>query len=115
MTERLTILHSERRTEAPKSPENVRVVLQHQDNSRISVATMAADTSLATAEVTFHLAEAVWIAERIIAGDMRVATRPGLARILAGAVVALAKIGFAAGALEETIEMEGGPDDEQSD
>ncbi|MRN49792.1 hypothetical protein GJU94_08090 [Brucella sp. 10RB9214] len=104
MTERFTTLHSEQRTEAPKSRENVRVVLQHADNSRISVATMAADTSLAIAEVTFHLSESVWIAERIIAGDMRVATRPGLARILAGAVVALAKIGFAAGAFQEVDE-----------
>lgn len=104
MTERLTIIHSEKRTEAPKSPENVRVVLQHEDNSRISVAIMAAQSNLATAEVTFHLAESVWIAQRIIAGDMRVATRPGLARILAGAVVALAKIGFAAGALQEIVE-----------
>ncbi|MRN46146.1 hypothetical protein GJU93_06015 [Brucella sp. 10RB9212] len=115
MTERLTILHSEKRTEAPKSLENIRVVLQHEDNSRISVATMAADTSLATAEVTFHLSESVWIAERIIAGDMRVATRPGLARILAGAVVALAKIGCAAGALEEVTDVEEVSDDKQSD
>lgn len=101
MTERLTILHSEDRTDTPNLDDNVRVVLMHEDNSRISVAITAASNSLAKAEVTFHLAESVWIAQRILAGDMRVATRPGLARILAGAVVALAKIGFTAGALEE--------------
>lgn len=113
MTERLTILHSEKRTEAPKSSDNLRVVLQHEDNSRISVATMAEHSNLATAEVTFQLSESVWIAERIIAGDMRVATRPGLGRILAGAVLALAKISFQAGALEEVVHDPEALDDDQ--
>ena len=61
----------------------------------------AADSRTAgTLEFAFGLHDAQFWAQRILAGDMGAARQPGMSRMLAAAVVTLAKAGMASGALD---------------
>lgn len=73
------------------------------DNRSLAIATMPAarpQDYQAKAELQFELGEAVRLAQACLAGDRRALTTPGLARVLAGTVLALAKIAESGQALE---------------
>lgn len=97
----LTRLHFEERKDANGAVETLRVVLLHDNGAQISVGVMAHDAIDAREECSFWLDEAFYISKKIIAGDMRAATRPGMARILAAAIIVLSKAGAQSGALIE--------------
>lgn len=97
----VTKLHAEARTELHEGDATLRVVLLHTNLTHISVATMAPGGELAEAEITFQIDEAIWLARRILAGDMRAATRPGLARILAASLMTLNICALQSGGIEQ--------------
>lgn len=97
----VTKLHAEARTEKHEGDATLRVVLLHTNLTHVSVATMAPGGELADAEITFQIDEAIWIARRILAGDMRAATRPGLSRILAATIMTLNICALQSGGIQQ--------------
>lgn len=97
----VTKVHAEARTEKHEGNATLRVVLLHTNLTHLSVATMPPGGELAEAEITFQIDEAIWICRRILAGDMRAATRPGMARMLAATVMALNICALQAGGIEQ--------------
>lgn len=85
-----------------------RVVALSEDGTSLIVATMTAGEGVATTELTFRLDEARALAERVLSGDRRAMTRPGLARILSATAALLFRVSLAAGAIQETPEPAGG-------
>ncbi len=79
-----------------------RVVALSEDGTSLVVATMTAGEGVATTELTFRLDEARALAERVLSGDRRAMTQPGLARILSATAALLFRVSLAAGAIQET-------------
>ena len=66
----------------------------------VHVATRRGETNTVTSEISYDLGYAYQLSRRCLAGNNRALTTPGLARVLASAVVVLSKAAFSAGALE---------------
>ena len=78
-----------------------RVVGLLDDRETVTVARMVAGAGLAEPELSFHLADAVLLAEAVLAGDRRAMTTPGLARTLSATAAMLFRVSNAAGALQK--------------
>jgi len=88
------------------------------DNATIGVCAMQHGDKIVSTELEFNLGEAALLAERILSGDQRAKTTPGLARILSASVAVLFRVSLAAGALqqiqtEELDDRDGGHLDDQ--
>ncbi|MCF6120517.1 hypothetical protein L2449_27205 [Mesorhizobium muleiense] len=71
------------------------------DNATIGVCAIQDGDRIVNSELEFNLGEAALLAERILSGDQRAKTTPGLARILAASVAVLFRVSLAAGALQQ--------------
>lgn len=81
------------------------------DNATIGVCAIHDGDRIVNSELEFNLGEAALLAERILSGDQRAKTMPGLARILAASVAVLFRVSLAAGALQQTGELDERRDD----
>lgn len=92
------LIHSEFRFDTPHNGEEYRIVaVDLAPNDFVAIATKAADSDTATTEISFRLADAQFFAQRILAGDMEAARRPGMSRLLAAALIVCLKILIAQG------------------
>lgn len=96
----VTLLHREFRLETPLVGGAYRAVGAVGDGN-YCVCTLDDHASTATNEFVFDLGEAGFAAQRILAGDMAAARRPGMSRMLAAALIVLTKAGLASGTLEK--------------
>lgn len=71
------------------------------DNATIGVCAIHDGDRIVNSELEFNLGEAALLAERILSGDQRAKTTPGLARILSASVAVLFRVAHAAGALQQ--------------
>lgn len=78
-----------------------RIVAELEDGN-IVVATRAIGDVGASFELGFNLGEAAHLARACLAGNAHALTAPGLSRILCASVIALTRVAFLAGALEES-------------
>lgn len=72
------------------------------DNATIGVCAIHDGDRIVNSELEFNLGEAALLAERILSGDQRAKTTPGLARILSASVAVLFRVSLAAGAFQQT-------------
>ena len=93
---KLAILASFPMLNAPAEDAAQAVVGLLEDNS-IAIAVGNAGAGTVTQEFAFALDRVGGLAERVLAGDSRALTQPGLARILAGTVVILIRQAAQAG------------------
>lgn len=77
-----------------------RVVCLSEDGAALTVATMTAGEDMATHELTFRLDQAQALVDRVLSGDRRAMTTPGLARILSATAAFLFRVSHAAGAIQ---------------
>lgn len=80
------------------------------DRETVVVATMVAGQGQCNAELAFALADAVRLAEAVLAGDRRAMTTPGLARTLSATAALLFRVSLAAGALQKQEGFDGDAD-----
>lgn len=97
---RVSVIHREFRFDHPPVNGAYRCVGLLPDG-QIGVFVHAEGSDQGTLEFAFPLNEAQFFAERILAGDMGAARKPGMSRMLAAAFMVLAKAGFAGGVLAE--------------
>lgn len=69
------------------------------DGMTMAVCRRGAGETTATTELSMPLGEAVDLAERVLSGDARAATTPGLARILSASVAILFRVALTSGAI----------------
>ncbi|RWF49956.1 MAG: hypothetical protein EOS50_30205 [Mesorhizobium sp.] len=81
------------------------------DNATIGVCAIHDGDRIVNSELEFNLGEAALLAERILSGDQRAKTTPGLARILSASVAVLFRVAHAAGALQQIGELDERRDD----
>lgn len=104
-------IHSEYRFDTPHNGEEYRIVaVDFGPSDIVAIATRAADSDKATTEISFRLADAQFFAQRILAGDMGAARRPGMSRLLAAALIVCLKILIAQGLI-----LPGGPEPEDGE
>lgn len=87
------------------------------DDTRLVVASLPDGGNVAEPELSFSIGYAAALAERVLSGDQRAKTEPGLARILSATVAMLFRVSLAARALEPTEDTHGRgdhPDDRQA-
>lgn len=108
----VTVIHREFRFDMPAENGTYRCVGLLPDG-QVGVFVQPEGAASGTLEFAFPLNEAQFCAERILAGDMGAARRPGMSRMLAAAVMVLVKAGLAGGVLTETPHPEDGPEDRQ--
>ncbi|MER2536898.1 MAG: hypothetical protein ABTQ31_17230 [Rhizobiaceae bacterium] len=96
----LTILADVPHLDRASRAEQFRRVAGMLDAQSLAVATMVAGEAEAQTELIFSVDDAVRLAERVLAGDPRARTQPGLARILSATACVLFRVAQQAGAIQ---------------
>jgi len=96
----LTILADVPHLDRAERAEQFRRVAGLLDAQTLCVATMVAGEAEARTELIFSVDDAVRLAGRVLAGDPRARTQPGLARILSATACVLFRVAQQAGGIQ---------------